>query len=37
MSKEAIEYIKHIRDESAFILSVVSPDASKEEFLADET
>ncbi len=37
MSKEPIEYIKHIRDESAFILSVISPDASKEEFLADET
>ncbi len=37
MSKEPIEYLKHIRDESSFIISVIKPNKSKEDFLADET
>ena len=37
MSKEPIEYLKHIRDESFYILSVITPDKTKVDFLADET
>ena len=37
MSKEPVEYLKHIRDESLFILSVTSKGITKEEFLNDET
>ncbi|HSV88768.1 MAG TPA: DUF86 domain-containing protein [Bacteroidales bacterium] len=37
MSKEPIEYLKHIRDESHYILSVITPDKTKDDFLADET
>ena len=37
MSKEPIEYLKHIRDESLYILSVTSKGITKEEFLNDET
>jgi uncharacterized protein with HEPN domain len=37
MSKSPDEYLKHIRDESSFILSVVTPDKTKDEFLTDET
>jgi uncharacterized protein with HEPN domain len=37
MSKEPVEYLKHIRDESSYILSVITPDKTKEDFLADET
>ena len=37
MSKDAIEYLKHIKDECSFILSVVPEGLSKDEFLADET
>jgi uncharacterized protein with HEPN domain len=37
MFKEPIEYLKHIRDESAFILSVINPEVTKEDFLCDET
>jgi len=37
MSKEPIEYVKHIRDECTFILSIVAKDLSKDEFLLDET
>lgn len=37
MSKEPIEYLKHIRDECAYILSVISIDTTKDDFLADET
>jgi uncharacterized protein with HEPN domain len=37
MSKEPVEYLKHIADECAFILSVIVPDKQKDEFLADET
>ena len=37
MSKEPIEYLMHIRDESNYILSVISNDITKDEFLNDET
>lgn len=37
MSKEPLEYVKHIRDEIAFILSVVDDNLTKEAFLEDET
>jgi uncharacterized protein with HEPN domain len=37
MSKEPIEYLKHIRDECSYILSVITPDKAKDDFLADET
>lgn len=37
MSKEPIEYLKHIRDESAFILSVINNKMTKDDFLYDET
>lgn len=37
MSKEPVEYLKHIRDESSYILSVITPDKTKDVFLADET
>ncbi|HUX54806.1 MAG TPA: DUF86 domain-containing protein [Williamwhitmania sp.] len=37
MSKEPIEYLKHIRDESSFILSVITNDVTKDIFLQDET
>jgi uncharacterized protein with HEPN domain len=37
MSKEPVEYLKHIRDESLYILSVTRADITKEEFLNDET
>jgi uncharacterized protein with HEPN domain len=36
MSKEPLEYIKHIRDEIAFILSAVDVNLTKEAFLEDE-
>jgi uncharacterized protein with HEPN domain len=37
MSKEPIEYLKHIRDESLFILSVINNDITKDDFLQNET
>jgi uncharacterized protein with HEPN domain len=37
MFKEPAEYLKHIRDESLYILSVTSKGITKEEFLNDET
>ena len=37
MSKEPIEYLKHIRDESLYILSATGNGITKEEFLNDET
>ena len=37
MSKEPIEYLKHIQDECAYILSVIAEDMTKEDFLKDET
>jgi uncharacterized protein with HEPN domain len=36
MSKDPIEYLKHIRDESAFILSVITPNKTKQDFIDDE-
>jgi uncharacterized protein with HEPN domain len=36
MSKEPIEFLKHIRDESQFILSLIEKGLTKEEFLNDE-
>ena len=36
MSKEPVEYIKHIADECLYIISI-SSNLSKEEFLDDET
>lgn len=37
MYKEPIEFLKHIRDESFFIVSVITPNVSKDDFLQDET
>lgn len=37
MSKEPIEYLRHILDECKFILSVTSNDFSKDDLLQDET
>jgi hypothetical protein len=37
MFKEPIEYLKHIKDECSFILSVIPAGFSNDEFLADET
>jgi uncharacterized protein with HEPN domain len=37
MSKEPIEYLKHIRDECNYILSVINCDLTKDEFLSNET
>ena len=37
MSKEPIEYLKHIRDESLYIISVINNELTKDEFLRDET
>ncbi len=36
MSKDTIEYIRHIHDECSYIISV-SQNLSKDEFLNDET
>jgi uncharacterized protein with HEPN domain len=36
MSKEPIEFLKHIRDESQFILSFIDKGLTKDEFLNDE-
>ena len=37
MSKEPVEYLKHIRDESLYILSITGKGITKEEFIKDET
>jgi uncharacterized protein with HEPN domain len=37
MSKEFVEYLKHILLECDYILSVVKADAEKKDFLGDET
>lgn len=37
MSKEPIEYLRHIQDECSYILSVVNENFTKEDFLEDET
>ena len=37
MSKEYVQYLKHIKDECLFITSVIDFDSSKEDFLQNET
>lgn len=37
MSKEPLEYLRHIQDECFFILSVIGPETNKEEVIANET
>jgi len=37
MPKESFEYLKHIRDECSYILSVSGNDLTKEDFFRDET
>jgi len=37
MSEEPVEYLKHIRDECNYLLSVTSISITKEDFLKDET
>jgi len=37
MSKNPVEYLKHIHDECAYILSVIDNDLSKDEFTQNET
>ena len=37
MSKDPIEFIKHIKDECLFIVSVTKPDLVFNDFLEDET
>jgi uncharacterized protein with HEPN domain len=37
MYKEPLEYLKHIRDECSYILSVIPEDFSKDAFISDET
>lgn len=37
MSKDPIEYLKHIKDECNYILTAINADVSKDEFLHDET
>ncbi len=37
MSKEPLDYLKHIRDEISFILSVIPDGFTKDDFLSDET
>lgn len=37
MSKEPLEYLRHISDECLFILSVTDKDFSKDDLIQDET
>jgi len=37
MSKDPIEFVKHIRDECLYILSITDNNLKKDEFLKDET
>ena len=37
MPKESFEYLKHIRDECLYILSVSGNDLTRDDFLRDET
>ena len=37
MSKDPIEFVKHIRDECLYILSITDSNLKKDEFLKDET
>lgn len=37
MSKDPVEYLKHIRDECFYLLMVFTADKTKDDFMADET
>ena len=37
MSKEPLEYLRHIQDECIFVLSVIGAETDKEVLLSDET
>jgi len=37
MPKEPLEYLRHIRDECSYILSVTGDELTKDEFFQDET
>ena len=37
MHKDPVEYLKHIFDECSFILNVVKPETTREDFVNDET
>jgi uncharacterized protein with HEPN domain len=37
MPKDPFEYLKHIRDESLYIISVIDKGLSKDDFIGDET
>lgn len=37
MSKDYMQYLRHIHDESSYILSVITGEITKEDFLSDET
>ena len=37
MSKEPIEYLKHIQDESIYLLSLIEKGLTREQFLEDDT
>jgi uncharacterized protein with HEPN domain len=37
MSKDPVEYLKHLNDECSYILSVITVDTTKDSFLKDET
>jgi len=37
MSKDPIEFVRHIKDECLFIVSVTKPDLVLNDFLEDET
>lgn len=37
MSKQPLEYLKHIKDECSYILSVITPETSKDHLLENET
>ncbi len=37
MSKDPIEYLRHILDECKYIMSVITEDITKDDFLANET
>jgi len=37
MSKDPIEYLKHIQDESIYLLSLMEKGLTREQFLEDDT
>jgi len=37
MSKDPIEFVKHIRDECTYILTIANSDLTKDQFIEDET